>query len=69
MKEETTQDKIAQIIKEEYGNYAGMATRKFILLHGIMRTKMGDEKFLEYLEGQKRINPRPVYTPIKYQTP
>lgn len=53
--------KIAQIVKEEYGNYLGRMVAPLGILHKRMRKVLGDEKFLEFLEKQKKENPRPVY--------
>ena len=58
-----TQDRIAEIIKNRYSNYAGQAHRKFIMIHAEMRTKIGDVAFLEHLEECERVNPLPKYEP------
>lgn len=61
MSNSSTGEKIASLIKEEYGNYSGRLMRKFIIVHAHLRYEMGDEKFLEYLEEQKVKYPKPTY--------
>ncbi len=57
----TTSDKINKIILERYHDYVGRRNIPFRKLHADMREKLGDDKFLEYLELQEEDNPRPVY--------
>lgn len=57
----TTQEKIAAIFKDQYGNYGGRLYRQLIIAHAHLRFMLGDEVFLEYLEKQKKKNPRPKY--------
>jgi hypothetical protein len=56
------QKKINEIILERYPHeYAGRVNMTMRKLHMEMREKMGDEKFLEFLEEQQLNNPVPVY--------
>lgn len=59
------QKKINKIILECYPNdYAGRVNMVMRKLHMELREKIGDEKFLEFLEEQQRTNPVPKYEPL-----
>lgn len=61
----STADKIAAIVKDQYNNYTGKYMRNLIVPHAHLRDKLGDEKFLEYLEERKIADPRPVFEPAE----
>lgn len=54
--------KINKILSDRYpNNYAGRQNMAIRQLHAEMREKLGEEKFLEYLEEQEQTSPRPKY--------
>lgn len=59
----TTQEKIAEIIKNQFKDYRGHhpLVRQLKKVHNMVRQVEGDEKFLEFLEKSVKENPRPVY--------
>lgn len=69
----TTTEKINTIILERYPNdYAGRRNMHLRQLHAELRQKLGEEKFLAFLEDQEENNPKPKYQPIIFneqQTP
>lgn len=57
----TTQQRIAQIIDEQYSGYRGRAFKSLQKAHSLIRLAEGEEKFLDFLEKQVREHPMPKY--------
>lgn len=56
-----TQKRIAEIIKDQYGDFKGRKMWPVKEVHEKMRRKISEEEYLEFLEKQVKENPRPVY--------
>lgn len=61
---EDIEDRIDEIIKSQYNGFRGKFMKSIRNIHWIMRMKIGDQKYLEYIQKQKSQNPRPVYKPM-----
>lgn len=57
----TTQEKIAEIIKEQYHDFKGSKMLYIKLLHNRIKESSTDEEYLSFLEKAQKENPRPVY--------
>lgn len=57
----TTTEKIDVIIENQYGGFSGRKMEKLGTVYKKLRERIGDEKYLAFIEAQQLINPRPVY--------
>jgi len=57
----TTQEKIAEIIKDQFNDFKGDKMIGLKLLHSRIRSTLSDESYLLFLEKAQKENPRPIY--------
>lgn len=57
-----TEDKINQILKDQYNNFKGRRVAPLATVHSLLRSAIGDDKYLEFIAKDQKENPRPVYS-------
>lgn len=55
------QDRINQIVKEQYNDFRGSVFAALKPMHDGIRREFGDDTYLDFLERSVRENPRPAY--------